>query len=144
MILKKQDFLETGGLTYDVTGAEFHTTIIAVAPSPKDEKVIWVGTDDGNVQLTQNGGDSWNNTVEKIKDVPAHTWVPHIKASNFEAGEAFVVFDDHRRNNWTPYVYRTKNFGKSWERIVDHEDVEGYVYSFEQDPVESESIFLWY
>lgn len=137
----KQNFIETGGLTYDVSGAENHTTIIAIAPSPQSEQVIWVGTDDGNVQVTQDGGKTWTNTVEKIKGLPANTWVPHIKASNFEAGEAFVVFDDHRRNEWTPYVYHTKNFGKSWTRIVDEEDVDGYVYCFEQDPVASNLYF---
>ncbi|RMG19063.1 MAG: hypothetical protein D6730_22180, partial [Bacteroidetes bacterium] len=115
----KQKALESGGLTFDVTGAENHTTIIAIAPSPVDENVIWVGTDDGQLQLTRDGGKSWTNVGGKIKGVPENTWIPHIKASNFEAGEAFVVFDDHRRNNWTPYLYRTRNFGKSWERIVE-------------------------
>ena len=138
---KKQKFLETGGLTYDVTGAENHTTIIAIAPSSVEEGVIWVGTDDGNVQVTRNGGDSWTNVIENIKGVPDHTWVPHISASLHRKGEAFVVFDDHRRNNWTPYVYRTRNYGRSWERIVGPDDVDGYTWTFAQSGT-SENLYF--
>ena len=131
----KQKWLETGGLTYDVTGAEFHTTIISIAPSSLDEKIIWVGTDDGNVQLTQDGGTNWTNCRSNFKGVPTGTWVPQIQASKYNEGEVFVVFDDHRRNNWEAFLFRTRDFGKTWERIVENRDVEGYVYCFEQDPI---------
>ena len=152
----KQQFLETGGLTYDVTGAEFHTTIITIAPSPLNANVMWVGTDDGNVQLTRDGGESWalvhgsglNDSTSTdsisysgIPGVPANTWVPHIHVSNYNEGEAFVVFEDHRRNNWEPYVFHTEDYGQSWTRIVDSNDVASFVYVFVQDPkVEN----LWY
>jgi len=137
---EKQD-LKSGGLSYDVTGAEYHTTIIAIAPSPVEEGVIWVGTDDGNVQLTRDGGENWTNLIDNIKGVPANTWVPHILASRHKAGEAFVVFDDHRRNNWEPFVYHTDDFGKTWTRLVDESDVRGYVYTIEQDPEEPNLLF---
>lgn len=137
----KQKQLESGGLTYDVTAAENHCSIIAVAPSPVAQGVIWVGTDDGNVQVTQDGGKSWNNVVRNIRGVPDSTWVPHIHASSYNGSEAFVVFENHRRNDWTPYVYHTKDFGKSWTRIVDEKKVWGYTLSFVQDPVEPKLMF---
>ncbi|MDX1476338.1 MAG: hypothetical protein R3301_01485 [Saprospiraceae bacterium] len=138
---EKQQFLESGGLTYDVTGAEFHTTILAIAPSPLEQGVIWVGTDDGNVQVTRDGGATWKLCNDGIKGIPATTWVPHIHASSHRAGEALVVFDDHRRNNWIPYVYRTTDYGKSWTRIVDEDDVEGFAYVAIQDPVQPDLMF---
>ncbi len=138
---EKQDFLASGGLSYDVTGAEFHTTIISIAPSALQQGVIWVGTDDGKLHVTQDGGGSWSDLTSNVKGVPANTWIPHIIPSKHVAGEAFVVYEDHRRNNWEPYVYRTRNFGKSWERIVSSDDVRGYALSFEQDPVEPKLLF---
>ena len=138
---EKQKYLESGGLNYDVTGAEFHTTIVTIAPSPVEENVIWVGTDDGQVQLTRNGGSDWNNVTMAIKGVPDATWVPHIEPSHFNAGEAYVVLDDHRRNNWTPYVYQTNDFGKSWTRMVDENDVDRFVYCITEDPIEPNLLF---
>jgi photosystem II stability/assembly factor-like uncharacterized protein len=138
----KQKQLESGGLTYDVTAAENHCTIIAIAPSPVQRGVIWVGTDDGNVQVTTNAGATWTNVVRNIKGVPESTWVPQIQPSSHNAGEAFVVFDNHRRNDWTPYVFRTADFGKSWSRLVDDKDVWGYALSFVQDPVEPKLMFV--
>ncbi|MFQ5652173.1 MAG: hypothetical protein ACE5IY_19765 [bacterium] len=139
---EKQKQLESGGLTYDVTAAENFTTIVTIAPSPVQQGVIWVGTDDGNVQVTQDGGTTWTNVVKNIKGVPAGTWVPQIQASTYRAGEAFVVFDNHRRNDWTPYVYHTKNFGKSWRRLADGKAVWGYALAIVQDPVAPELLFL--
>ncbi|MEO1260250.1 MAG: hypothetical protein AAFZ15_15755 [Bacteroidota bacterium] len=138
---EKQKWLETGGLTYDVTGAEFHTTIVSIAPSPLNEQVLWVGTDDGNVQVTRDGGTNWTNCRANIKGVPDGTWVPQIQVSKHREGEAFVVFDDHRRNNWEPFLFRTRDYGKTWERLVEARDVFGYVYCFEQDPVEPRLYF---
>jgi photosystem II stability/assembly factor-like uncharacterized protein len=138
----KQKYHESGGLTYDVTAAENHTTIIAIAPSPAKEGVIWVGTDDGNVQVTTDGGKSWQNTVGEIDGVPEATWVPHIHASSRQAGEAFVVFDNHRQNDWTPYAYHTTDYGKSWERIAGKDDVSGYALCIAQDRVEPGLLFL--
>lgn len=139
---EKQKQLESGGLTYDVTAAENFTTIMAVAPSPVQQGVIWVGTDDGNVQVTQDGGKTWANVVKNIKGVAPGSWVPQIQASTYNAGEAFVIFDDHRRNNWEPYAYQTKDFGKSWTRLADANKVWGYALCIVQDPVEPKLMFL--
>ncbi|NOY37394.1 MAG: hypothetical protein GXO83_07440 [Chlorobi bacterium] len=139
---EKQKQLESGGLTYDVTGAENFTTIICIAPSPVQQGVIWVGTDDGNLQLTQDGGITWKNLNKGLKDIPLGSWIPQITASKYHAGEAFVVVNNYRRHDYAPYLYHTTNFGKTWERMVDENDVFGYVLSFVQDPVEPRLMFL--
>ena len=139
----KQKQQESGGLTYDVSAAENHTTILAIAPSPVERGVIWVGTDDGNVQITRDGGKTWTNVVDKIAGVPKATWIPHIEASKFDAGTAFVVFDDHRRGNNTPFLYQTIDYGKSWKSLVTS-DIEpfNFVHVIEQDPVTKNLLFL--
>ncbi len=137
----KQQFDTSGGLTYDASAAENHTTIITIAPSPVERGLIWVGTDDGNVQITRDGGSSWENVVGRINGVPEATWVPHIEPSKFDGGIAFVVFDDHRRSNQTPYIYKTTDYGRSWESLVTNE-IEGFIHVVEQDPVYPELLYL--
>ena len=66
--------------------------------------MLWIGTDDGRIHVTRDGGATWTSVEGDLKGVPANTWIPHIEPSRFDAGEAFVVLDDHRRSNWTPYV----------------------------------------
>ena len=139
---EKQNQLESGGLTYDVTQAENFTTITAIGPSPVQDGVLWVGTDDGNVQISQDDGQSWTNVVDNIDGVPEGAWVHQVKPSPHRAGEAVVVFDDHRRADWTPYVFRTTNFGDDWQRLAGPDDVEGYALSFIQDPAEPRLMFL--
>ncbi len=136
-----QRYDRTGGLTYDVTGAETFTSIIAIAPSPVERGLIWVGTDDGNVQLTHDGGKTWTNVVGSIKGVPAGTWVPHIEPSRFDSATAFVVFDNHRRGDNRPYVFETTNFGKSWRSLVTP-DLQYFMHTIVQDPVSPELLFL--
>ena len=143
---EKQRQSESGGLTLDVTNAENHCTIITIAPSPIQEGVIWVGTDDGNVQLTRDGGKTWELVSKKLTTggkgkVPPETWVPHVEASKFDAATAYVCFDDHRRANWTPYVYVTHDFGKTWQSLVTSE-IDGFVHVIEEDPVNPNLLFL--
>ncbi len=139
---EKQKQKETGGLTIDNTTAENHTTILVIEPSSIEQGLMWVGTDDGNIQLTRNGGETWTDLTTNVKGVPANSWVAQIKHSVHNKGEAFAVIEDHRRDNWTPYLFHTKDYGKSWERLVDETDVWGFVLSFVQDPVEPKLMFL--
>ncbi|HYR29853.1 MAG TPA: hypothetical protein VEU30_15390, partial [Thermoanaerobaculia bacterium] len=132
---------KSGGLTLDVTSAENFTTILTIAPSPIERGVIWTGSDDGRVHVTRDGGETWTSVEANIKGVPANTWVPEIKASRHAAGTAFIVFDDHRRSNWTPYVYRTTDYGKTWTSLVT-KTIQGYALSIEQDPVDPDLLFL--
>jgi photosystem II stability/assembly factor-like uncharacterized protein len=145
----KQKQGESGGLTKDITSAENHTAILTIAPSPVQKGVIWVGTDDGNVQLTTDGGKTWVNVVKNIKGLPATTWCPHIEPSKFNASTAYAVFDDHRRSNWTTYVYKTDNFGKSWTSLTKNnptakiENLQwGFAHVIEQDPVNQDLLYL--
>ncbi len=132
---------ESGGLTPDVTGAENFTTIVAIEPSPLKKGVIWVGTDDGRLQLTRDGGDHWESLEGHAKGVPDNTWIPCIYASTHEPGTAFVLFEDHRRGNWTPYVYRVDDYGKHWRNLAT-DDIRGYCLSVVQDPVDPQLLFL--
>ncbi len=132
---------ESGGLTPDVSGAEEYTTILAIAPSPLQDGVIWVGTDDGRVHVTRDGGASWQSVEKNLKGVPAGTWVPEIRPSRHDPASAFVVLDNHRRSDWTPYVYRTDDWGKTWRSLATP-DLRGYALSIEQDPVDPDLLFL--
>ncbi|UCF20963.1 MAG: hypothetical protein JSU87_06090, partial [Gemmatimonadota bacterium] len=132
---------ESGGLTYDVTGAENFTTIMTIAPSPVEQGVIWVATDDGRVHVTRDGGATWSSVEGNLRGVPANTWVPHIEPSKFDAATAFVVLDDHRRGNFTTYVYKTTDFGRSFRSLAGGE-IWGYALVLEQDPVKEDLLFL--
>ncbi len=132
---------DSGGLTFDVSGAEFHTTILQIAPSPVKRGMIWVGTDDGNVQVTRDGGRTWDNTSSRIRGVPAATWVPHIEPSRFDSASAFVVFDDHRRGNNQPYVFKTTDFGRTWISLVTPE-LQYFLHTIVQDPANPNVLYL--
>ena len=138
----KQMQHESGGLTMDATGAENYCTIIVMEPSPLQKDLIWVGTDDGNVQITKNGGKSWSNVKANLPDLPNGAWITQIKPSNKQAGEALLIANDYRRFNYEPYAYRTKDFGATWQRIVDGNDVSSYTLSIVEDPKEARLLFL--
>ena len=139
---EKQKQFESGGLTYDATGAENNTTITAIAPSSLKEEVIWVGTDDGNIQLTQDGGQSWNKVSTNIKGFPAESWVAQIQASTYNEGEAFVVVNNYRNFDFKPYLFHTTNYGKSWTNLTSGDEVWTYTLSVVQDPEEPNLMFL--
>lgn len=137
----KIDQRNNGGISIDITGAENHCTIIAIAPSAKEKGVIWATTDDGNVQLTRDGGKTWTNFRGKIPGLPLGCWIPQIQASRFNGGEAFVVANDYRRGDFKPYIFRTTDYGKTWTRMVDEKKVIGYALCVLQDPTEPNLIF---
>jgi hypothetical protein len=133
---------ESGGLTMDATGAENHCTILVIEPSEVEKNMLWVGTDDGRVHYTLDGGSSWIEVSKNIKGLPKGSWIPQIKASKINKGEAILVANDYRRFNYEPYVYRTVDYGKKWSRIVDSEDVESYALSIIQDKISPNLLFL--
>ena len=143
---EKQKQSESGGLTLDVTNAENHCSILCIVPSTLQEGLIWVGTDDGNVQLTRNGGKTWelvsgNLTAGKKPLLPAGCCAVHIEASKHDVAKAFIVFDDHQRSNFTPYVFVTSDFGKTWKSLVTAE-IDGHCKVIEEDPVNANLLFL--
>ena len=139
----KQNQEESGGLSMDNSGAENHTTIFTIAESPLDENVIWVGTDDGNVQVTTNGGTSWSNVTPNLIGIPANTWVYHIEASVHGKGTAYAVFDGHTSGDFKPYALKTTDYGKTWTNIIS-EDIEknAFVRNIQEDYENEDLLFL--
>ncbi|MBX7124443.1 MAG: hypothetical protein K1X47_02015 [Cyclobacteriaceae bacterium] len=141
---EKQKQHETGGLTMDQSGAENHCTILSVAPSALEKGVIWVGTDDGKIQLTRDGGKSWTDVTSKIAGLPKGAWVPQIQASTHRASEVFVVVNNYRQFDYKPYVFRSRDYGVTWESLVSGSQVgeSNYTLAIVQDPQEPRLIFL--
>ncbi len=140
---QKQKQFESGGITMDATGAENHCTILAIEPSKFDKNTLWVGTDDGNVQLTRDGGTTWVNVSKNIKGMPKGAWVAQIRASKFNKGEAYVIVNNYRQFDFKPYLFRTRNFGKTWENLLVHKnETFGYALSLVQDLEEPKLLFL--
>ncbi|WP_417592733.1 WD40/YVTN/BNR-like repeat-containing protein [Owenweeksia hongkongensis] len=138
---KKQNQENSGGLSKDNSGAENHTTIFTIAESPLDENILWVGTDDGNVQLTTDGGKKWKNLVENIEGLPKNTWVYHIEASHHDKGTAYAVFDGHTKNDMNTYVYKTSDYGKTWKSLATP-NIEGFARAFQEDLKNPNLLFL--
>jgi len=136
-----QTYKESGGLTYDVTAAENFTTIVSIAPSPLEAGTLWVGTDDGRVHVTRDGGRNWTRIDERARGVPPGSWVPMIAPSPHDAGTAWVVFDNHRRGDMQPYAFRVSDHGRKWESLVS-DVISGYALSILQDPVDPQLLFL--
>jgi photosystem II stability/assembly factor-like uncharacterized protein len=140
---EKQKQEQSGGVTVDNSAAEMHTTIYAVSESPKNPNVIWAGTDDGNVQLTRDGGKTWTNVVGNVRGVPKNAWVSYIDAGHFAEGTAFVTFDAHTFGDLKPYVYKTEDFGKTWTPLVpEGSPVRGYAHVVRQDLVNHDLLFV--
>lgn len=139
---EKQKQSESGGLTMDATGAENHCTILAIEPSAVERNMLWVGTDDGRVHYTRDGGATWTEVTTNIKGLPKGSWIPQIRASERNPGEALLIANDYRRYNYTPYAYRTKDYGKTWTRLVDASDVPSYTLAIVEDPQNPNLLFL--
>ena len=128
-----------GPISIDNTRAEFHCTIIAIAESPKDPSVIWAGTDDGNLQITRDGGKTWANVAPNVAGAPKFSWYSSISASAADAGTAYVTVDQHRLDDFSPYVFATRDYGKTWRRIS--EGLNGYAHVVLEDPREPSLLY---
>jgi photosystem II stability/assembly factor-like uncharacterized protein len=137
---EKQKQAVSGGLTLDNSTAENHCTIFAIAESPKNRNVIWAGTDDGNLQVTRDGGRTWANVSANVTGVPPRTWVSSIEAGRFEEGTAFATFDGHMTGDMRPYVYKTADFGTTWQALAPG-DLKGYAHVVKQDLVNPDLLF---
>jgi photosystem II stability/assembly factor-like uncharacterized protein len=108
----------SGGLTPDNIGVEYAFTVMAIAESRLEKGLIWVGTNDGQVQLTRDNGKVWTNVTKNIPNLPPWGTVGNIEPSRFDARTAYLTVDLHQVNNRDPFVYKTSDYGKSWRAIT--------------------------
>jgi photosystem II stability/assembly factor-like uncharacterized protein len=138
---ERQRQKQSGGLSIDNSTAENNTTIYAIAESPLDEKIIWVGTDDGYLQVTSDGGANWSNVIANVGGLPSGTWVTFIEVSHHDSKTAYVTFDGHRTGDMQSYIYKTTDLGASWIQLANN-DVKGYCLSVREDPENHNLLFL--
>ncbi len=132
-----------GAVVVDNTAAEFHCTIISIAPSPLDSNVIWVGTDDGNVQVTRDGGKTWSNVFKNVPGLKPNAWIPTVDASHSDVGTAWVAADHHQDDDYSPYAYVTTDFGKTWKSVTgDLPAKAAWVHVVREDPRNKNLLYL--
>ncbi|MBK8976212.1 MAG: hypothetical protein IPM29_09810 [Planctomycetes bacterium] len=136
---------EQGGLTRNVTGGENHCTIVTIGVSPRDPRVLWCGTDDGNVQVTRDGGAVWTDVTAALLAAPGAprpgTWISRVEPSHHADGRCFVTLDDHRRDDFRPFVFATDDFGASWRDVTGDLPGNGSCYVVREDPVQPWLVF---
>lgn len=137
----RQNQEKSGGLTIDNSTAENNTTIFTVCESPLDENIIWAGTDDGNIQLTVDGGKNWTKLNSAVRGLPALAFISNIDADNFNKHAAWITVDAHRNGDMNPYVYYTDDLGKTWTSLA-NKDIPAFCHVIKQDPVNQNLIFL--
>ena len=138
---KRQQQMQSGGLTVDNSSAENHTTIYSIAESTKNKDVIWVGTDDGYIQVTRDGGKTWTNVTKNLSGVPANTWVSHVEPGRFDEATAFATLDGHTTGDMKTYVYKTTDFGQTWKPLMTAA-LDGYAHVIRQDLESPDLLFL--
>ncbi len=142
---EKQKQEESGGVTVDNSSAEMNNTVYSIAESPRNGQVIWVGTDDGNVQLTRDGGKTWNNVGMAIPGRGQDPWISWVEASHFDEATAYVTLDRHMYGDMNPHVYRTTDFGKTWTPLLgaaNPDGPRGYAHVLKEDAVDRDLLFL--
>jgi photosystem II stability/assembly factor-like uncharacterized protein len=140
---EKQKQEESGGVTVDNSSAEMHTSIYSISESPKNGQIIWVGTDDGNLQITRDGAKTWTNVVANVPGLAKNSWVSTIEASRFDEGTAYATFDRHTFGDMNPYAYKTSDYGKTWTSLhVQENGALGYAHVIKEDTVDPNLLFL--
>ncbi len=134
----------SGGLTPDQIGVEYGSVIYAITESPKQKGLIWVGTNDGLIQVTKDDGKNWTNVTANLPNLPPWGQVYRIEASRRDAGTAWAVFDFHQMGNFDPYVYKTTDFGKTWKLIIDGlpKSPVSYAHCIREDPKRAGLLYL--
>jgi len=128
-----------GDITLDDTGTEYYDTIFALVESPLKKGLLWVGTDDGLIQLTQDEGKTWTNVTPK--DMPEWSRVSQIDASPSDAGTAYVAVDRHQFDDLHPYIYKTADYGKTWTKLTQGIPDTTFVRTVRQDPKRRELLY---
>ena len=140
---KKQEQENSGGLSADNTSAENHCTIFAIAESPLDENIIWVGTDDGNLQYTSDGGKTWNNVSKNYAaaGIPAQTWVSSVEPSLFDKNTIYATFDNHAYGDHKTYAAKSTDMGKTWIAFKSNEFT-GFAHKIKEDLKNKDLLFI--
>ena len=134
---------QSGGVTVDNSAAEMHTTIYAIAESPRNGNMIWAGTDDGNLQVTRDGGKNWTNVVANVPNLPKSAWVSSVDPSHFNDGTIYATFDLHTFGDMRPYAYKSTDYGKTWTSVIaPGSPVRGYAHVIKEDLVNPHLLFL--
>lgn len=129
--------VSSGGLTPDNIGVEYAGVVYGIAESPVEKGLIWVGTNDGLVQLTRDNGATWTNVTRNIPNLPPWGSVRSIAPSRYAAGTAYLTVDFHQVNNRDPFIYRTTDYGRTWKSIVNGipKSMLSYAKVITEDPV---------
>jgi photosystem II stability/assembly factor-like uncharacterized protein len=123
-----------GPVVVDNTAAEFHSTLLSIAPSPKDSNLIWVGTDDGNVQLTRDGGRTWTNVIKNVQGLAPNAWIATVEASPSDPATAYFAASHHQDNDYAPYFFMTTDYGRTWKKITNGLPTKGWAHVIREDP----------
>ncbi len=127
----------SGGLTPDNIGVEYFNVIFAIAESPLKPGLLWVGTNDGLVHVSRDGGQTWTNVTANIPDLPPHGTISNIEPSRYDTGTAYIAVDFHQVNGRDPYLYKTTDYGRTWRKItngIPHSPA-SYTHVIREDPV---------
>ncbi|MFP4488788.1 MAG: WD40/YVTN/BNR-like repeat-containing protein [Bacteroidales bacterium] len=130
-----------GPITKDNTSVEYYGTIFAVAESVHEEGVIWCGSDDGLIHITRDGGGSWTNITPPADIMPEWTMINSIEADPFNAGGLYVAATSYKNDDYSPYLYKTTNYGASWKKITEGIDDEHFTRVIRADPVRKGLLF---
>ncbi|HJZ99663.1 MAG TPA: hypothetical protein VKE70_24300, partial [Candidatus Solibacter sp.] len=140
---EKQKQEESGGVTVDNSSAEMNNSIYSISESPRNGQVIWVGTDDGNVQVTRDGAKTWTNVGTSIPGRGQDPWVSWVEASRYDEAAAYVSLDRHMYGDMSPHLYHTGDFGRTWTALpLAQSGVRGYAHVIKEDPVNRNLLFL--
>jgi photosystem II stability/assembly factor-like uncharacterized protein len=136
--------LISGGLTPDNIGVEYGDVIYAIGESRAQAGLLWVGTNDGLVQITRDSGKTWTNVTANVPGIPMWGSVRHVEPSRYAAGSAYIIVDAHQENNRDPWVYKTADFGRTWKLIVTGipKSPLSYAHIIREDPVRRGLLYL--
>ena len=130
-----------GPVAFENTTAEYHTTIISIAESPVQKNQIWVGTDDGNLQVTNDGGKTWTNVIKNVPTLVANSPVSHVEPSRKNGQTVYAAFERHMMDDFRPYIFKSTDGGKSWQNISGNLPAKAYVQVVREDPRNSNLLY---
>ena len=131
-----------GPITGDNTGVETYCTVFAIAESPVQKGLIWAGSDDGLVHVTEDGGKTWKNVTANVPGLPEWGTVSMIEPSRFDAGTAYLVVDAHRLDDMRPYLWKTSDLGRTWKRLDGDLPQDVYLHAVREDPPRRGTLYL--